>query len=79
MKFRIHKKIEIIENMKTYFQNMKIIFVLTCVLPLPVCPYAKHVAMPFSNILSTNGLAVNLKLNEKTFTMISLHNIYKSL
>jgi len=28
-----------------------------CVLPLPVCPYAKHVAMPPSKMVWTNGLA----------------------
>lgn len=33
----------------------------TWVLPLPVCPYAKHVAIPLSNMVSTSGRAVNLK------------------
>lgn len=34
---------------------------LTCVFPLPVCPYAKHVAIPLSKMVSTSGWAVNLQ------------------
>lgn len=37
------------------------VFLRTCVLPLPVCPYAKQVAIPRSNIHSTSGLAVYLE------------------
>lgn len=39
--------------------------ILTCVFPLPVCPYAKQVAIPLSNMVSTNGRAVNLECKKK--------------
>jgi len=35
----------------------------TCVLPLPVWPYAKHVAIPPEKAHSTNGWAVYLQTN----------------
>ena len=60
---------------------------LTCVLPLPVCPYAKHVAIPLSNIHSTSGFAVYLptgptaghaRLNTHTHSSTLLFNTLDS-
>lgn len=45
---------------------------MVCVLPEPVCPYAKHVAMPPSNIVCTKGLAVYLK-HTKFFLEIRIY------
>lgn len=52
-----HKPMHYTESI-FFFQGLR-----TCVLPLPVCPYAKQVAIPRSNIHSTSGFAVYLEEN----------------
>lgn len=57
-----------------FFQGLR-----TCVLPLPVCPYAKQVAIPRSNIHSTSGFAVYLEENTehcclKSVQLLKLQN-----
>lgn len=58
--------------------------VLTCVFPLPVCPYAKQVAIPLSKMVSTSGWAVNLRADEQIIsrtkhTLMFLSHFFISL
>lgn len=50
---------------------------LAWVFPLPVWPYAKQVAIPLSNMVSTSGRAVNLKhINRDQITFCFYYILY---